>query len=109
MHRLILSSNSIVVHRFVRPQLREINHSSAIWLLSFLFLLVFSIRLQESLLGEVNRVRVVDNQWSGGVTVAGVRISLSSKPKIVNIESPPIDISYLSEDRALSSSSVSAL
>ena len=35
------------------------------------FLLVFSIRLQESLLGEVNHVRVVDNQWSSGVTIAG--------------------------------------
>ena len=32
---------------------------------------MFSIRLQESLLGEVNRVRVVDNQRSSGVTVAG--------------------------------------
>ena len=32
---------------------------------------MFSIRLQKILLGEVNRVRVVDNQWSSGVTVAG--------------------------------------
>jgi hypothetical protein len=65
---------------------------------------VFSIRLQESLLGEVNHVRVVDNQWSSGVMVAGVQISLGLKPKIVNVESPPIDLSYLSEDRALFSS-----
>jgi len=35
-------------------------------------LLVFLIRLQESLLGEVNRVHVVDNQRSSGATVAGV-------------------------------------
>ena len=35
------------------------------------FLLVFPIHLQERLLGEVNRVRVVDNQRSSGVTVAG--------------------------------------
>ena len=32
---------------------------------------MLSIHLQESLLGEVNRVRVVDNQRSSGVTVAG--------------------------------------
>ena len=32
---------------------------------------MFSIRLQESLLGEANRVRVVDNQWSSVVTIAG--------------------------------------
>jgi hypothetical protein len=46
-----------------------------------MFLLVFSIRLQESLLGEVNRVRVVDNQRSCGVMVVGVRINLGSKPR----------------------------
>ena len=47
----------------MRPQLREINHSSAIWLLSFLFLLVFFVALAGiSLLGEVNLVRdLVDN------------------------------------------------
>ena len=32
---------------------------------------MFSIHLQESFFGEVNRVRVVDNQRSSGVTVAG--------------------------------------
>ena len=40
------------------------------------FLLVFLIRLQESLLGEVNRVRVVDNQRSSGVTAAGSELVL---------------------------------
>ena len=40
-----------------------------------------SIRLQESLIREVNRVRVVDNQRRSGITVAGVRISLGLKPR----------------------------
>ena len=40
-----------------------------------------SILLQESLLGEASRVRVIDNQRSSGVTVAGVRINLGSKPR----------------------------
>ena len=35
------------------------------------FLLVFSIRLQKSLLDEVNRVRVIDNQRSSGVQLRG--------------------------------------
>ena len=42
---------------------REINHSSAIWLRSFLFLLVFFVAQAEiSFLGEVNLVHdLVDN------------------------------------------------
>ena len=54
-------------------QLREINHSSAIWLLSFLFLLVFFVaQAGISLLGEVNLVRdLVDNQRSYGAKIAG--------------------------------------
>ena len=65
--------NSFVVHRFVRPQLREINQSSAIWLFSFLFLLVFFVaQAVISLLGEVNQIRVsVDNQRSCGAKIAG--------------------------------------
>ena len=46
---------SFAVHRFVRPEHREINHSSAIWLFSFLLLLVFFVaQAGVSLLGEVN-------------------------------------------------------
>ena len=44
--RSILFINSVAVHRFVRPQLREFNHTSAIVLHSSLFLLVFLIRRQ---------------------------------------------------------------
>jgi hypothetical protein len=71
----------------------------------YLFLLVFSIRLQESLLGEVNRVRVVDNQRSCGVTVAGVQISLGSKPRSWTSSLHQSTLSYLSKDRVLSTSS----
>ena len=44
--RSILFINSFAVHRFVRPQLREFNHTSAIVLHSLLFLLVFLIHRQ---------------------------------------------------------------
>ena len=52
---------------------REINHTSAIWLRSFLFLLVFFVaQAGISLLGEVNLVRdSVDNQRSCGAKIAG--------------------------------------
>ena len=57
---------------------REINHSSAIWLLSFLFLLVFFVaQAGISLLGEVNLVRdLVDNQRSCGAKIAGFDLSI---------------------------------
>ena len=57
----------------MRPQLREFNHSSAIWLRSFLFLLVFFIaQAGISLLGEVNLVHdLVDNQRSCGAKIVG--------------------------------------
>ena len=57
----------------MRPQLLEFNHSSAIWLRSFLFLLVFFIaQAGISLLGEVNLVHdLVDNQRSCGAKIAG--------------------------------------
>ena len=57
----------------MRLQHREINHSSAIWLFSFLLLLVFFIaQAAVSLLGEVNRIRVsVDNQRSCGAKIIG--------------------------------------
>ena len=62
----------------MRPQLREINHSSPIWLLSFLFLLVFFVaQAGISLLGEVNLVRdSVDNQRSYGAKIAGFDLSI---------------------------------
>ena len=55
------------------PQLRKNNHSSVIWLLSFLFLLVFFVaQAGVSLVGEVNRIRVlVDNKRSCGAKIAG--------------------------------------
>ena len=57
---------------------REINHSSAIWLHSFLFLLVFLVaQAGISLLGEVNLVRdLVDNQRSYGAKIAGFDLSI---------------------------------
>ena len=62
----------------MRPQLREINHSSVIWLLSFLFLLVFFVaQARISLLGEVNLVHdLVDNQRSYGAKIAGFDLSI---------------------------------
>ena len=70
--------NSFAVHWFVRPQLREINHSSTIWLCSFLFLLVFFIvQVGISLLGEVNLVHdSVDNQRICGAKIAGFDLSI---------------------------------
>ena len=70
--------NSFAVHRFIRPQLREINHSSAIWLCSFLFFLVFFVaQAGVSLLGEVNWIHVsVDNQRSCGAKIAGFDLSI---------------------------------
>ena len=57
---------------------REINHTFAIWLLSFLFLLVFFVaQAGISLLGEVNLVRdSVDNQRSSGAKIAGFDLSI---------------------------------
>jgi hypothetical protein len=57
---------------------REINHSSAIWLLSFLFLLVFFVaQAGISLLVKVNRIRVlVDNQRSCGGKIARFDLSI---------------------------------
>ena len=52
---------------------RKINHTFAIWLRSFLFLLVFFVaQAGISLLGEVNLVHdSVDNQRSCGAKIAG--------------------------------------
>ena len=62
----------------MRPQLREINHSSAIWLYSFLFLLVFFVaQAGISLLGEVNLDHdLVDNHRSYGAKIAGFDLSI---------------------------------
>ena len=70
--------NSFAVPRFVRPQLCEINHSSANRLLSSLFLLVFFVaQVGISLLGEVNLVcDLVDNQRSCGAKIAGFDLSI---------------------------------
>jgi hypothetical protein len=67
-----------------------------------IFLLVFSIRLQrEAFVARSIKLCLVDNQRSSGVMVAGSK-SCRFEAKIVNIESPPIDISiYLSVDRAI--------
>ena len=56
----------------------ELNHSSTIWLCSFLFLLVcFVAQARISLLGEVNLVRdLVDNQRSCGAKIAGFDLSI---------------------------------
>ena len=47
-------------------------------------------------------LRVVDNQWSSGVTVVGV--SLGSKPRSWTLSLHQSTLSYLSEDRAMSTS-----
>ena len=62
----------------MRPQLREINHTSAIRLHSFLFLLVFfDSQARISLLGEVDRASPVDNQRRRGAATAGFRTCCS--------------------------------
>ena len=69
-------------HRFARPQLRVLNHSSAIVtsieLRFILFLLVFFVaQVGISLLGEVNLVcDLVDNQRSCGAKIAGFDLSI---------------------------------
>ena len=62
----------------MRLQLREFNHSSAIWLRSFLFLLVFFVaQAGISRLGEVNLVHdSVDNMRSCGAKIAGFDLSI---------------------------------
>ena len=56
----------------MRPQLREFNHTSAIVLQSFSFLLVFfDSQARISLLGEVNRATPVDNLRRRGAAIAG--------------------------------------
>ena len=57
---------------------REINHTFAIWLRSFLFLLVFFVaQTGISLLGEVNLVHdLVDNQRSYGAKIVGFDLSI---------------------------------
>ena len=61
----------------MRPQLWEFNHSSAIWLHSILFLLVFfDSQARISLLGDVDRACTVDNHRRRGAAIAGFRIVL---------------------------------
>ena len=63
----------------MKPQLREINHSSVIWLLSFFLVLAYVLRCAAgiSLLGEVNWIRVlVDNQRSYGAKIVGFDLSI---------------------------------
>src|SRR5436189_1129018 len=68
--RFILSSNSIAVHRFVRPHF-VIN---TVLIATSLFLLVFSVALAGvSLLGEVIRVTRVITKRSSGVVIARSR------------------------------------
>ena len=62
----------------MRPQLREINHTSAIWLHAFLFLLVFfDSQARIRLLGEVDRASPVDNQRRRGAAIAGFKTCCS--------------------------------
>ena len=66
----LICQEQFAVHRFVRPQLREINHSSAIWLFSF-FVLACVLHCI-GILGEVNQIHVlVDNQRTCGAKIAG--------------------------------------
>ena len=68
---------NFAVHQFVRPQLREFNHSSAIWLHSILFFLVFfGSQARISLLGEVDRACMDDNNRRRGAAIAGFQIVL---------------------------------
>ena len=81
----------------MRPKLREIIHSSAIWLRSFLFLLVFFVTQEGiSLLGKVNLVHdLVDNQRSCGAKIAGFDL----KPNRCVILRHNDSYHHLTEDR----------
>jgi len=69
--------NSFAVSSVCETLTREINLSSANWLHSSLFLLVFQfIGKGLSLLGEVNRAAPVDNQRRRGAAIAEFRIVL---------------------------------
>ena len=91
--RSILFINSFAVHRFVRPQLREFNHTSAIVLQSSLFLLVFLIRRQGSAFSARSIVFwTVDNQRRRRAAIAGFRTCCSEAGSIC--VSPPTKSTY---------------
>ena len=87
--RSILFINSFAVHRFVRPQLREFNHTSAIVLQSSLFLLVFLIRRQ-GLAFSARSIAfwTVDNQRRRRAVIAGFRTYCSEAGSIC-VSPPP--------------------
>jgi hypothetical protein len=87
-----LSSNSITVHRFVRPHL-VIN---AILIVFFLFLPVFLIAL-----AGISLCVTSDNQRSCGVVITRIRSLGSLDHQCRDLH--PIKLSYLTEDRALPS------
>jgi hypothetical protein len=59
---------TVTIHRFVRHQLRELNHSLAILLCSSLFLLVFfNSQARISLCGDVNLLGFVPDLSMRGV------------------------------------------
>ena len=91
--RSILFINSFAVHRFVRPQLREFNHTSAIVLHSSLFLLVFLIRRQGLAFSARSIVFwTVDNQRRRRAAIAGFRTCCSEAGSIC--VSPPTKSTY---------------
>jgi hypothetical protein len=64
--------NSFAVHRFVRPQLRELIIHLQFWLHSSLFLLLFfDSRARISLLSKVSHETPVDNLRRRGAAIAG--------------------------------------
>ena len=91
--RSILFINSFAVHRLVRPQLREFNHTSAIVLHSSLFLLVFLIRRQGLAFSARSIVFwTVDNQRRRRAAIAGFRTCCSEAGSIC--VSPPTKSTY---------------
>jgi hypothetical protein len=96
--RSYMSSNNVVVHRFVRPRL-VIN---VVLIALFLFLLVLLIALAGiSLRGEVTRVSWVITKWSSGVVIARIRSLGALNHQCRDLH--PIKLSYLTEDWALPS------
>jgi hypothetical protein len=93
--RLYLSSNSIVVHRFMRPHL-IINGSFDYVLPVLSCVLDCACRDKPSLRGH--SCVTVDNQWSSGVVIA--RICSFGALDRQRRDLHPIKLSYLTEDGA---------
>lgn len=100
--------NSFVVHRFMRPELCEFNHTSSSLLYFILFLLVFfefDSQTRISLLGKINHATRVDNQRRRVIAIAGFRTCCSKARFVSRLSEIIIYMNNLeSQDTPLTSS-----